>query len=290
VSVVPAQATRLTQELERILLARLESDSLVLPAMPAVPARCHAVLCDPDFSAKRLVEQLEADPVLAALVMRYANSAAYGSAVKLLEPAVARRGAERMKSIVTEYAAHELFQSSDPRIVEANRRIWEHSVAVAILARDLAALSGSGDGDACFLGGLLHDVGKPVLAAMMLEVERKLARGQVGWIAPATWVAAIDGAHRRVGTALTTQWALPAEVTAVVRDCSDYDANNRTCAANVVRLANAIAKREGYTTGPIDRDDLGAMIMIGRSMIGIDEDVVKRLAGALEQRVGQAVR
>jgi putative nucleotidyltransferase with HDIG domain len=283
------QTTRLTHELERIVLARIEADRLVVPSMPVIATRCLALLRDPDFATRKLVIQLEADPVLAALALRQANSAANGTAVKLLDQAVTRLGAEAMKVLVTSYAAHQLFQSTDRRIAQANKRIWEHSVAVALLSRDLATAAGSGEADVCYLGGLLHDVGKPVLASMMLEAERKLGAGRAGWIDHAAWVDAVGAAHRRVGTAVATQWNLPAEVTAAIRDCSDYDADDRACAANVVRLANALAKREGLATGPARAEEVDAMIEEGRAMIGVRDDVLAQLVDGLQSRVTQAL-
>jgi putative nucleotidyltransferase with HDIG domain len=284
-----SQATKLAAEVERIILGRIATDRLVVPSMPAVAGRCLAILKVADFHAKHLIQQLETDPLLSAVVLRAANSAANGSAIKHLEQAVTRLGAQRLKTLVFEYASRELFQSTNRRIAEANRKIWEHSVSVALLARDLAAFAGNSDGDSCYLGGLLHDVGKPVLASLMLEAERRLGNSRAGWIDDAAWSEAIAGAHRRVGVAVATGWKLPDEVTAAIRDCSDFDVNERSCAANVVRLANAIAKREGYTTGPIDADDVDAMIMVGRSMLGIDEDVITSLGRGLKTRVAQAV-
>lgn len=283
-----AQAEKFASELERIVLGRIEANRLVVPAMPVVATKCLQTLRDPDFATKKLVSQIESDPVLAALVLRHANSASHGSGVKQLDQAVSRLGAQRMKTIVTEYASHELFQSNDKRIAEANRKIWEHSLAVATLSRDLAAFSGNSEGDTCYLGGLLHDVGKPVLASMMLEAERRLGMGRSGWIDSDTWVQTVTGAHRRVGTAVATQWNLPNEVTTAIRDCSDYDPGERGCAANVVRLANAVAKRNGFVTGPIDADDVEAMIMVGRSMLAVDEEVLTRLGAGLKSRVAQA--
>jgi len=283
------QASKLTTELERIVLARVEANRLVVPAMPVIATRCLAILRDPDYAIKKLVTQLESDPVLVAIVLRGANAAANGAAVKHLDQAVSRLGAQKMKALVMEYSAHELFQSADKRIAEANRKIWEHSIAVALLSRDLAAFAGNIEGDVCYLGGLLHDVGKPVLASMMLEAERKLGMGRSGWIDSNSWVSAVGSAHRRVGVALATTWNLPAEVTAAIRDCSDYDANDRGSAANVVRLANAIAKREGYATGPVDIDEVEAMVVVGRPKLSIDEDVIAGLGAGVTSRLGRGV-
>jgi putative nucleotidyltransferase with HDIG domain len=287
-----AQVDKLTGQLTQIVLSRLQEGRLVLPSPPTVVAKCLQMLKSPDFQAKKLIAQVEVDPVLAAIILREASAASHGNAVKALEPAVARLGSDKLKSVVMTYATHELFESYDSKIKAANKKIWEHSVACALLARDLAAFSGNSDGDACYLGGLLHDVGKPVLAGMMLEAERKFGTAKSGWMDHAMWTQAVATMHRKIGVAVAEAWNLAPEVTAAIRDCSDYDAGDRSCAANVVRLANALAKREGFSTetlDPVAMDDVEAMIMVGRSMLGMDADVLTRLASGLKARVAQVV-
>jgi len=282
------QVDKLAGQLTQIVLARLDEGRLVVPSPPTVVAKCLQILKSPDFAAKKLVAALEIDPVLVAMILREASSATHGNAVKAIEPAIARIGSDSLKSLVVAYAAHELFESFDGKIKAANKKIWEHSVACALLARDLAAFSGA-EGDTCYLAGLLHDVGKPVLAGMMLEAERKFGTVKSGWMDHTLWTKAIAGIHRKIGVAVATQWNLAPEVTAAIRDCSDYDSNDRGGAANVVRLANALAKREGFATEAIAMEDIDAMVMVGRSMLGVDAEVIARLASGLKARVAQVV-
>jgi putative nucleotidyltransferase with HDIG domain len=278
---------KLGSELERIVLERIANNRLVLPAMPSVPQRCLDILRDPDFNVRKLVKELEAEPVLALLVVRAANAATYGrgNSSQALDQAVVRIGARQLKTLITEYAVNELFESSNRQLKEANRKVWEHSVVVALLARDIAALIGNIEPDTCYLAGLLHDIGKPVLGALLLEVDRKLGRATPGWIDLPAWTQIIEGYHRKVGVAVATEWKLPEQITAAIRDCSDYDGADRTSVGNVVRLANALAKREGYTTGPIDAADIEAMIMVGMSMLGGDNTVVDRLVNNIASRL-----
>jgi len=58
---------KLGSELERIVLERIANNRLVLPAMPAVPQRCLEILKEPDFNVRKLVKELESEPVLALL-------------------------------------------------------------------------------------------------------------------------------------------------------------------------------------------------------------------------------
>lgn len=278
---------KLGTELERIVLDRLANNRLVLPAMPQVPQRCLDILREPDFNVRKLVKELEAEPVLSLLVIRTANSASHARSGGLmaLDQAVLRIGVRPLRTLITEYAINEIFDSSNRQLKDANRKVWEHSLVVALLARDIAALVGNVEPDACYLAGLLHDIGKPVLGAMILEVDRKLGRSTPGWIGMNEFTQLIDGFHRKVGVAVATEWKLSEAITSAIKDCSDYDGSDRTSIGNVVRLANALAKREGYVTGPIDAADVEAMIMVGMSMLGGDNSVVDRLVSGISARL-----
>jgi putative nucleotidyltransferase with HDIG domain len=282
-----AAPNKVGSELERIVLERIANNRLVLPAMPSVPRRCLDILREPDFNVRKLVKELEGDPVLALLVIRAANSASYGRSgpMQALDQAVVRIGAQSLRTLITEYAVNELFESSNRQIKDANRRVWEHSLVVAVLARDIAGMIGNAEADTCYLAGLLHDIGKPVLSAMILEVDRKLGRATPKWIDLGSWTSILEASHRKVGVAVATEWKLPETITAAIHDCSDYDPSDRTSVGNVVRLANAIAKREGYTTGPIDAADIEAMIMVGVSMLGGDTLSVDQLVADLGKRL-----
>src|SRR5262249_9669394 len=154
-------------------------------------------------------------------------------------------------TILFELSARQVFQSRDARIAKATRSMWDHSVAVALVARDLCALSQKADEmDSAYLAGLLHDVGKPIVAAMLLEAEKLIAGGPGGgWITSDAWIEVIAKVHRPVSLALAQRWNLPDDVQATMKDLSDYDTAARQCASNFVRFANAVAKREGLYVG-----------------------------------------
>lgn len=284
-----SESEKLVGELGRIVLQKIASGRLVLPVMPEVAQRCLATLRDPKFIQGKLTAELEREPLLAASILKTAMSAANaGTNVKTLDQAVSTIGQQKLKSLIVEFMTRELFRSPNPRIQAAVKNVWQHSVAVAVLARDIAALTTGANSDACYLAGLLHDVGKPILAAMLLEAERMLGKDRTNWLDIGVWTRTIETTHRKVGVALATEWKLPEEVTSAIADCSEYDTASRTGPANIVRFANALAKREGFTAGPVDSADIEAMIMIGRSMIGTDDVVIERLVGGLAERVLQA--
>src|SRR5919205_414936 len=165
-------AEKLAHELEGILLKRIQTDQLVVPTIPAVVQKVQETLREGDATvAKRATEILERDPFLAARALHVAVGAKSGG-------------------------------SGAAAIASALRRVWEHSVAVATLARDVLALSGHADSEAAYLAGLLHDVGKPVVASILLEAERQTTElYNRPWITSEEWVSAITSTHRAVGIA-----------------------------------------------------------------------------------------
>jgi putative nucleotidyltransferase with HDIG domain len=276
--------------LKAIVLRRIESDSLTLPAMPVAAVKCTTLLRNPNVSGRQIAAVLETDPILVAQVLKLANSAAYGGMprTQTIEQAVSRVGLARLRALLIEASAHRLFESRDKAIAEASRVVWEHSVGVGLLSRDVAAMVLPRDTETCYLAGLLHDVGKPVVAAMLLEAERKVAVGRKAtWIGDGEWAETVNQYHRMVGVALAEKWNLAEALTKCIRDCSEYDPGDRLSAPNIVRFSNAVAKVNGMALGAVDEDEVQPIVMIGTSMLGIDEDVVGRVTKGLSQRVKQ---
>jgi putative nucleotidyltransferase with HDIG domain len=290
----PTSSERLAVQLEAIVTNRLASDKLAIPAIPAAAAKCLRLLKTDDFSTKALTAMLEQDPVLAARVVRVGSSAAYagaGSEPVTITSAVVRMGTQRLRSLVVEASTQALFESRDRRIAGSFKELLEHSLAVAILARDLAAVSGQSDvAETAYLCGLLHDIGKVVVASLMLEAEKMIGQSRPGqtWVGSDDWLSTIDRCHRAVGVRLCEKWGLPEGVTHAVRDCAEYDSTDRLSAANFVRFGNALAKREGVYPGAVDEGVVGPLILIGRSLLGLDEEVVDKVAQGLRERIKAA--
>jgi putative nucleotidyltransferase with HDIG domain len=279
---------KLASELEAILLKRIQADQLVLPTRPAVILKVQEVLKDPEAGMKEAAAALEKDPVLSARALRMATSAAFAGGTKkvTLAEALARIGTKALKSLLVEASAQKLFVSRNPQINEQLKVLWEHSVAVGVMARDVLALTGAADSDGAYLAGLLHDVGKPIVATVLLEVERQLTDVyQRNWIDSGEWLEVIGKVHRPVGVALAERWQLPAPIVACIKESAEYEKGDRGSFANAVCFANALAKKTGIYAGKLDAEDNDAIIMIGRSVIGISDDILRTLTKGLRERV-----
>jgi putative nucleotidyltransferase with HDIG domain len=280
-------AVKLSEELKQICLKRIASDTLVIPTIPSVVAKAQEMLREGDGGLKRAGELFEQEPFLAARALRLAggNAAASGKKVTLVD-AVNRLGPRGVKQLLSEATSQKVYVSRDPEIATSMRKIWEHAVAVGTLARDVLALSGQPDSEAAYLAGLLHDVGKPVVASLLAEAERQMTElYNRNWIPSAQWIEVIGQTHRAVGLALAEKWAFPEQVLRCMQEGSEYDNSDRTSLANAVCFANALAKKTGVYVGAVDAEDIDAIVMIGRSLIGVNDEVLKTLTKGLKDRV-----
>lgn len=272
--------------LRGIVLKRVETDTLVIPSLPEVASKCLELLRHDEVDLREVARLIERDPVLATRLLRQATSAAMGGEGHItIHQATTRLGSKNVRTIILDASAAQLFRSRDQRIAAAARQLWEHSLAVALLSRDLAAILGGGlDAEAAYLAGLVHDVGKPIAAAILLEAERASDKTRFK-LTVDSWLAVVQGVHRTIGVALAEKWRLPDAVAAAIRDSSEYDSSERLSLGNVVCFSNSVAKLQEIYAGSFDKPDAEALVMLGRSLLGLEDDVISRLSNGLRSRV-----
>jgi HD-like signal output (HDOD) protein len=273
----------LRTKLNAMLMDKINSGKLVLPAMPQTAARVLDCL-EANAHQERAAGILEQDPVLALEVLRLANSASFAprSKVESISHAINMLGVARLRSVLVTASARQMFVSRNRTIRDYTTALWTHSVAVAVTARQIAVRCAFQDKESPYMAGLMHDVGKPIVAIHLLDLERSVQRAQQdSWIDPQEWMGIIHDLHRPVGIAVARAWNLSAEACKAIEDCVEFDPVDRLSAANAVRFANALAKREGVYAGPIDGEQVETVILIGRSMLGLDDDGVNAMVTTL---------
>jgi len=144
----------MTADAAAILLARHEQ----LPPRAAAAARVLLLVEDPRTAGSDLARAVGADPVLAARVLRVANSSYYGLSgrVSTLPFAVSVVGFQAVRSLAVVAAAG----LDDPR--GAPPGFWRAASLAATAAEALAPLTAADTGDA-FCVGLLHGIGAALL-------------------------------------------------------------------------------------------------------------------------------
>jgi putative nucleotidyltransferase with HDIG domain len=201
-------ATAVPDELQADLLTYIES-RLEIPMLPAVVWEVVALTASNDADARRLSAILHRDQALASHVLRVANSPAYKPIMPIvsLQQAVSRLGITTLGEIA--FAVSLQSRIFDAPGYEAEiRLLWQHAVATAAYAKDIARRRRS-NVEGAFLCGLLHDIGKPVILQALLDLHRTTGVQ----VTPGAVSMLLEAHHCYVGCLIAGAWTLPPHVT-----------------------------------------------------------------------------
>jgi len=118
----------------------------------------------------QIAEIIRRDPSLTARLLKLVNSVFYGLARKVthIEEAIFYLGLRQIRELALATPVIEDFQNlTSEKDGPEWPRLWQHSIGTAILSRQILALAGVRcDGDADYIVGLVHNVGRIVMAAV----------------------------------------------------------------------------------------------------------------------------
>lgn len=145
-----------------------------LPMLPVTATRAMAMTKASDCSLKKLAAVIETDPVLAAGVLKLANSALYsfGHTVSGLELAIVRLGLRECSNLIFTVGMRSLFLKLRLAQRKPCETLWQHSFLTACLCRRLNEALQLGYRGEEFSAGLFHDLGRLLFA---LGVPEKFA-------------------------------------------------------------------------------------------------------------------
>jgi len=266
----------LLEQLKQSLVDRVMEGSIPLPTIPKAVSEALRQLEQQEPDLVGAMRSIESDPGLSARVLRLANSAAYGGAtINSLQQAAMRIGGRALRSLLYSVAGERAFASNMAEINASMRALWRHCLATAQLCRALARYTCSETDHAgvegAYLAGLLHDIGKPISAAFLIETENRLiGRRTVRWLDPDEWLGLIRDTHQTAGLLVAAEWNLPVPVREGIANANTYNEAEPRTIANVVRLANNLTKKEGVFLGSVDIEHVEELIAEGLALLHID--------------------
>lgn len=139
----------------------LRNNKLILPSLPEVAVRIRRMIDDGTNSAKKISQAINTDPVIAAKLIKAANSPLFRGTKEFetSAQAIVRLGMQTTKQLVTTFTVKELFKASEPVLKKRMDALWQHSIEIAAITYVLAKNSRGIDPDQGLLAGLLHDIG-----------------------------------------------------------------------------------------------------------------------------------
>ncbi len=152
-----------------------------LPALSPAVNRLLGMLAKRDVDLAGLARTIKADPTLTGHILSAANSAFFnrGAQVQSIEEAVTRLGLTKLRRIALSKSVLRIFRGLPTPDGWSMTRFQLHSAATGAAAEILCEFLPVEDSDSAFLGGLMHDVGKVLIAcgqpARFLEIEGMVA-------------------------------------------------------------------------------------------------------------------
>lgn len=202
--------------LDRLDLQEIDSRIEMCPSLPSLGSINKALqgllFAEQRYSAQ-ISEVIRRDPSLTSRLLRLVNSVYYGlsTPVNSIEEAVFYLGVRQIRQLTMVTPIIEDFQRLSTQCSFPWREFWQHCIGTAILTREVVSLAQSPPDESDYIAGLVHDVGKIVMAwsfpEHFSEIHRRATQATQDLSAIETEVLGID--HSYLGALYLERHNLP---------------------------------------------------------------------------------
>ncbi len=236
-------------------LKALASKMTIVPSIPGVYFKVMQELESSRSSAESIGEIVAQDPSMTAKLLQLVNSAFFGISRKIAHPveAVQLLGVGTVRSLALTIHAFSCFEQSKMTAFSVGA-LWNHSLETGVVARQLTRLAGfdAALAEEAFVAGLLHDLGKLMLAANLPQPYGEVLQAANSLAIPLVEAEqrTFQADHAALGGYLLGLWGLPVSIVeAVALHHTPRKAATRTfCPLTAVHVANAIQHARASAT------------------------------------------
>ena len=224
------------------------------PPLPEAYLALRRAAENPMSTVAEVASVVSMDPSLAAYVLRLANSPIFSPAarVETVSRAVGLIGLSEIVNLAAGAVLTRLFDKPPHPDLLSLPDFWRHAVAVGLLARALARRRDEAASERFFVAGLLHDMGRLVLAV----AEPDLAAGALARAVDSG--VSLDGAerlefnfdHAALGGRICGKWLLPQSLIEGVAGHHTPSLCPDSVVAAAVHVADFIANALGVRAMP----------------------------------------
>jgi putative nucleotidyltransferase with HDIG domain len=197
----------------KVILNKVE----VLPPSPSLLPKLLPHLGDVNANFDEVVKLIALDQTLTAKLLQICNSAFFGQEepIATVDEAVSRVGYQSVYLLTAMINGSGSFPATPTGSVDATR-LWKHSVAAAFCAK-FAAEASKQDANLALTAGLMHDIGKLILAQISAPLNGFNFHLPTSIGSLAGEKTAYECNHAETGGMLLEKWNLPPALVAAVR-------------------------------------------------------------------------
>lgn len=219
-----------------------------LVSLPKIFFKVNELVEDPNSSASDIEKYICQDPGLAARLLKIANSPFYGfpSRISTVARAITVIGTKGLRDLILASSTIKNFNKLENALIK-QEQFWQHSILTGVIARLLAKNADVLHTETFFVTGLLHDVGRLIMANKIPEMAREtMNRSEISKTELHEEEQKVIGfTHAQVGAELLRIWKLPEEICDPVEfhhspALSEVSAFN----ASLINIADALATIE----------------------------------------------
>jgi HD-like signal output (HDOD) protein len=184
-----------------------------LPSLSSINKALQGLLFAEQRFSQQISEIIRRDPSLTSRLLRLVNSVYYGltTPVNSIEEAVFYLGIRQIRQLTTVTPIIEDFQKLSGKCSFPWREFWQHCIGTAILTREIYSSVESPGDESDYVAGLVHDVGKIVMAysfpEQFAEIHRQAQNGVHDLIGLENHILGID--HCELGALYLERHHLP---------------------------------------------------------------------------------
>ncbi len=197
--------------------------------LPEVAHRVLRIVQGEDWAIGELVAIVRTEPTLVARILRLCNSARSGLDVEIssIADAISMLGSRNLVQLVLITCSSGMFCGAKNSLYADPATLWHHSVACALACQLIAARTGQVSPANAFTAGILHDVGKIVIAqatdvAQVLDAIAASGQDHDSHVGFERRMFGID--HARAAGLVADSWQLPATLANAMRSHHDEKA------------------------------------------------------------------
>ena len=219
-----------------------------LPTLPSVFFTVSKMLSDPRTSAVDVGKAVSDDQVIASKILKISNSAFYGltGRVNTVSHAIAVLGFSSTKNIVLTTSVLSNLNLKTPIKGFNMAAFWKHSAAVGAIAKLTAKEIFPQKQEEAFVVGLLHDIGKLILAICAPEEFTRCINFAISkdclFLDAENELLGIN--HTDIAALINDKWKLPVEFAAVLTNHHKNieESGEHTELIAIVKLADVLAR------------------------------------------------